>query len=59
VAGTTDGPGQATRVLDALRSLSHGPWWPPMGELIDTARRFYAGGLAGGTHALAGPAPGG
>jgi len=46
VAGTGDGPGQSGRVLDALRSLEHGPWWPPLGELIDAARRFYAGGLA-------------
>jgi hypothetical protein len=37
---------QADRVLDALRSLEHGPWWPPLDELIDTARHFYAGGLA-------------
>jgi hypothetical protein len=33
-------------VLDTLRSLEHGPWWPPFDELIDAARRFYAGGLA-------------
>lgn len=46
VAGAGDGPGQAGRVRDALRSLEHGPWWPPLGELIDAARRFYAGGLA-------------
>jgi hypothetical protein len=39
-------PGQAARVLDALRSLEHGPWWPPLDELIGVARRFYAGGLA-------------
>jgi hypothetical protein len=26
--------------------LPHGPWWPPLDELIDGARRFYAGGLA-------------
>ena len=32
-------------LLDALRSLEHGPWWPPLDELIDGARRFYAGGL--------------
>jgi hypothetical protein len=37
---------QVGRVLDALRSLEHGPWWPPLDELIDTARHFYAGGLA-------------
>ncbi len=46
VAGLTGSPGQAARVLDTLRSLEHGPWWPPLGELIDAARRFYAGGLA-------------
>src|SRR5262249_57565111 len=46
VAGAGDGPGQAGRVLDALRSLKHGPWWPPLDELIDAARLFYAGGLA-------------
>ena len=46
VAVATEGPGQAGRVLDALRSLEHGPWWPPLDELIEAARRFYAGGLA-------------
>ncbi len=46
VAGVAGSPGQAGRLLDALRSLEHGPWWPPLDELIDAARRFYAGGLA-------------
>ena len=46
LAGAGDGPGQAGHVLDALRSLPHGPWWPPLDELIEAARRFYAGGLA-------------
>lgn len=46
VAGVADRPGQTTRVLDALRSLEHGPWWPPLDELIDATRRFYAGALA-------------
>jgi hypothetical protein len=46
VAGIAGRPGQAARVLDTLRSLEHGPWWPPLDELIETARRFYAGGLA-------------
>jgi hypothetical protein len=45
VAGIAGRPGQAARVLDALRSLEHGPWWPPLDELVDAARRFYAGGL--------------
>ena len=46
VAGIADRPGQAASLLDTLRSLEHGPWWPPLDELIDAARRFYAGGLA-------------
>jgi hypothetical protein len=46
VAGAGDDPGQTSRVLNALRTLEHGPWWPPLGDLIDAARRFYAGGLA-------------
>jgi hypothetical protein len=46
VAGIADSPGQVARLLDTLRSLEHGPWWPPLDELIDAARRFYAGGLA-------------
>ena len=45
IAGIADNPGQATRLLDTLRSLEHGPWWPPLDELIEAARRFYAGGL--------------
>ena len=45
VAGIADSPGQAATLLDTLRSLGHGPWWPPLDELIDAARRFYAGGL--------------
>jgi hypothetical protein len=46
VAGLADRPAQAGRLLDTLRSLGHGPWWPPLDELLDAARRFYAGGLA-------------
>jgi hypothetical protein len=40
------GPAQVSRVLDTLRSLPHGPWWPPLDQLIDAIRAFYAGGLA-------------
>jgi hypothetical protein len=36
----------AARLLDTLRSLEHGPWWPPLGELLDAARRFFPGSLA-------------
>jgi hypothetical protein len=46
VAGTADSTQLAARLLDTLRSLGHGPWWPPLDELLDGARRFYAGGLA-------------
>jgi hypothetical protein len=53
---STDDDGDASRVRQALRSLPHGPWWPPLDELIDTARRFFAGGLAEGAGALASPA---
>jgi len=33
------------RVLQALRTLRHGPWWPPLDELLDHARHFFAGSL--------------
>jgi hypothetical protein len=47
VVGSADSlAAQATRVLDTLSSLEYGPWWPPLDELLDTARHFYAGGLA-------------
>ncbi len=46
VAGVADSPGEETLLLDSLRSLEHGPWWPPLDELLDAARHFYAGGLA-------------
>jgi hypothetical protein len=44
------GPVRPAQVLDALRSLEHGPWWPALDEVLDAARRFYAGGLTP-THA--------
>jgi hypothetical protein len=46
VAAVGDSAAQTEGVLDALRSLEHGPWWPPLDELLDVARGFYAGGLA-------------
>jgi hypothetical protein len=46
VAGVAESAAQAANLLDALRSLEHGPWWPPLDELLDVARGFYAGGLA-------------
>jgi hypothetical protein len=41
------------RLLDTLRSLDAGPWWPPLDELIDGARHFYEGGLVETQAALA------
>ena len=46
VAGLIQGPGESGRLLDTLRSLEHGPWWPPLDVLLDAARDFFAGGLA-------------
>jgi hypothetical protein len=43
---------QAAGLLSALGSLRHGRWWPPLGEVIDTARRFYPGALAESGSAL-------
>jgi hypothetical protein len=37
---------QAVGVLQALGSLRHGPWWPALDEVIETARTFYPGRLA-------------
>jgi hypothetical protein len=45
------GLASAFSLLDTLRSLPHGPWWPPLDELLDGARHFYAGGLAETQHA--------
>jgi hypothetical protein len=45
VAGA-DAAARAALLLDTLRSLEHGPWWPPLDELLDAVRHFYAGTLA-------------
>ncbi len=52
------GAPRAGPVLDALRRLEHGPWWPPLDELIDTARRFFAGGLTGAAASVTPPRSG-
>jgi hypothetical protein len=44
---------QAAGVLRALGSLRHGPWWPGLDDVIETARRFYPEALAEGNAALA------
>jgi hypothetical protein len=46
VVAATGGPEQAAWVRDALSSLRQGPWWPPLDMLLDSTRRFFAGGLA-------------
>jgi hypothetical protein len=46
VADAADVPGAPDRLLDTLRSLEHGPWWPPLDDLLDAARHFFAGALA-------------
>jgi hypothetical protein len=46
------------RVLAALRTLRHGPWWPPLDELIDSARHFFAGSLGVGGQPSPAPAAG-
>jgi hypothetical protein len=45
-AADSGGLASAISLLDTLRSLPHGPWWPPLDEVLDAARHFYAGGLA-------------
>jgi hypothetical protein len=45
-ASIARGAEPASHVLDTLRSLPQGPWWPPLDRLVDAARDFYAGGLA-------------
>jgi hypothetical protein len=46
---------QATGVLRALGSLRHGPWWPGLDEVIESARTFYPGRLAEGNPLTVGP----
>jgi hypothetical protein len=37
---------QAEGMLHALGSLRHGPWWPDLDQVIETARRFYPNSLS-------------
>lgn len=39
---------QAARVLHAFGSLRHGPRWPGLDKIIETACRFYPDNLAEG-----------
>jgi hypothetical protein len=52
VAAAADAAARVGAALGALRSLEHGPWWPPLEDLLDAARHFYAGGLAETQHVL-------
>lgn len=45
--GFADSAARVARIIEALRSLEHGPWWPPLDDLLTATRDFYAGGLAG------------
>ena len=49
VVAATEPAQQAVGVLQVLGSLPYGPWWPGLDEVIQTARTFYPGQLAGGT----------
>jgi hypothetical protein len=47
--------GQAAgQVRQALRELPHGPWWPPLDELLGSVRTFFAGSLDGSGVPVAG-----
>ena len=51
LVAATEPAQQAVGVLQALGSLRHGPWWPGLDEVIETARTFYPDRLAEGTAA--------
>ena len=57
VVAATEPAQQAAGVLQALGSLRHGPWWPALDEVIETARTFYPDSLAEGNAALAAGPP--
>ena len=46
VVATAEPAAQAAGLLSELGSLRHGPWWPGLDEVIETARGFYPGRLA-------------
>jgi hypothetical protein len=51
VVAATEPAQQAVGVLQTLGSLPYGPWWPGLDEVIEAARTFYPGQLAGGAAA--------
>lgn len=46
VVAASQAAAQAAEIRSTLASLRHGRWWPPLPEVIDSARRFYPGSLA-------------
>jgi hypothetical protein len=52
VAAGTSPAAQADALLTELGSLRHGPWWPPLDEVLRTARGFYPGSLTESPGAL-------
>jgi len=52
VVAATEPAEQAVGVLQALGSLRHGPWWPALDEVIETARSSYPDSLAESSAAL-------
>ena len=51
VAAGASPEAQAAALLSELGSLRPGPWWPPLDEVLRTARGFYPGSLAESTAA--------
>jgi hypothetical protein len=51
VAAAPDPTAMAADVMQALGSLRHGPWWPPLDDVIEIARHFYPDSLAEGLSA--------
>jgi hypothetical protein len=52
VAAGASPAAQADALLSELGSLRHGPWWPPLDEIVRGARGFYPGSLAESTATL-------
>jgi hypothetical protein len=52
VAAVTQEQVRPAEVISVLRSLGHGPWWPPLDELLDASRRFFPGTLSDAGSAL-------
>lgn len=53
---SADAQAVAAMVTTILKSLRHGPWWPPLDEVLDVARHYFPGSLPEAQLA-AGPKP--